>query len=125
MEWAAETFLKRDKVGNPAYKILAAKSDRVYLGKGGFGITYLAQCLGGEYKGSNVWEWCLDNWASSLSELPADGTPLTSGGNSNYRAVRGGSWYSVTDGCRSGGRTFYYPDASLSYLGFRVVLLLS
>ena len=54
MEWAAETPLKRDKAGNPAYKILAAKSDRVYLGKGGFGITYLAQCLGGEYKGSKV-----------------------------------------------------------------------
>ena len=40
----------------------------------------------------NVWEWCRDNWAN---ELPADGTPLTSGGNSSYRALRGGAWTTI------------------------------
>ena len=73
----------------------------------------------------NVWEWCLDNWASSPDELPADGTPLTSGGNSSYRAVRGGSWNYDSDNCRSGNRNFSPPDSSYNLQGFRVVLLLS
>jgi len=73
----------------------------------------------------NVLEWCKDNWTSSTNELPADGTPLTSGGDSGYRAVRGGSWYNDTDYCRSGNRNYFNPDSSYSNQGFRVVLLLS
>ena len=73
----------------------------------------------------NVWEWCLDNWASSPDELPADGTPLTSGENSSYRAVRGGSWRYGSDYCRSGYRNYGNPADSFDIRGFRVVVLLS
>ena len=67
----------------------------------------------------------MDNWASSPDELPADGTPLTSGENSSYRAVRGGSWRYGSDYCRSGYRNYGNPADSFDIRGFRVVLLLS
>ena len=73
----------------------------------------------------NVWEWCQDNWTSNANVLPQDGTPLTNGGDNDYRAGRGGSWLYDAVNCRSGNRGFYNPDGSRSDLGFRVVLLLS
>ena len=73
----------------------------------------------------NVWEWCQDNWTSNANVLPQDGTPLTNGGDNDYRAVRGGSWYDGSDNCRSGYRYSDNPDGSINHRGFRVVLLLS
>ena len=73
----------------------------------------------------HLWEWCMDNWATNTKELPKDGTPLLKGGNAGRRAVRGGSWGSASDRCRSGGRVSDYPDDSILNRGFRVVLLLS
>ena len=73
----------------------------------------------------NVWEWCQDNWTSNANVLPQDGTPLTNGGDNDYRAVRGGSWSYGADVCRSGIRYGSNPDGSYGSQGFRVVLLLS
>ena len=73
----------------------------------------------------NVWEWCKDAWGSDSKILPADGTPLTIGGNASARAVRGGSWNDGTAYCRSGFRGDGLPGGSVNLRGFRVVLLLS
>ncbi|WP_017712123.1 formylglycine-generating enzyme family protein [Prochlorothrix hollandica] len=74
----------------------------------------------------NVWEWCWDHRGDSnvLSKvLPKDGKPLLSGGDSSYRAVRGGSWGNLAGNCSSGNRNYYNPGSSYLNQGFRVVLL--
>ncbi len=70
----------------------------------------------------NIREWCMDNWTVNANELPKDGTPLTIGGDSSRRAVRGGSWSYSSDYCRCLQRNRY--DRSNRYYdrGFRVVI---
>jgi len=69
----------------------------------------------------NVWEWCLDHWHDSYNGAPADGTAWVTGGNSNYRIRRGGSWYSNPRDCRCAFRLNSYPDDRGDVNGFRVV----
>lgn len=52
----------------------------------------------------NVWEWCQDFYDDST-----------------YRVIRGGSWRSYGSSGRSGYRSYYYPDRTDYYTGFRVV----
>ncbi|MGA0199221.1 MAG: serine/threonine protein kinase, partial [Prochlorotrichaceae cyanobacterium] len=54
MVWADQAPLKLNRNSEPTYRIRAARPNQVYLGKGGFGITYLADCLTGQYKGKRV-----------------------------------------------------------------------
>jgi len=70
----------------------------------------------------NVWEWCADNW-TSISNLPKDGKPYTSEGDSGSHAVRGGAWISIAEGCASACRYNDYADYRYNSLGFRVVLV--
>jgi len=53
MPWADQTPLKL-KNGEHTYRIRAANRNQVYLGRGGFGMTYLADCLMGQHKGKRV-----------------------------------------------------------------------
>jgi formylglycine-generating enzyme len=68
----------------------------------------------------NVWEWCLDAWSSSLpggSVTDPIGRAISSD-----QVLRGGSWYSDGQFCRSAFRlrsTASYRDNDT---GFRVVL---
>ena len=55
----------------------------------------------------NVWEWCQDKWDESGSG----------------RVVRGGSWGSFADFCRSADRYVSYPGDSGSSIGLRLVRL--
>jgi formylglycine-generating enzyme required for sulfatase activity len=70
----------------------------------------------------NVWEWCEDVWHDNYSGAPTNGRAWTSGGNSAYRVLRGGSWYSNSEDCRSANRNDYAPTFRLSNNGFRLVL---
>ena len=70
----------------------------------------------------NVWEWCKDNWTANPSELPQDVTHLIKGGNSDRRALRGGSWDHTSSYCTSASRIYYLPDTRIIDYGFRVVL---
>jgi formylglycine-generating enzyme required for sulfatase activity len=66
----------------------------------------------------NVWEWCLDSFASYTPGPAID--PFVTGGPN--RAVRGGGWNATSTGCRSAYRS-NNPPSHLSYgYGFRVVL---
>ncbi|MEO0349807.1 MAG: SUMF1/EgtB/PvdO family nonheme iron enzyme [Cyanobacteria bacterium P01_A01_bin.15] len=69
----------------------------------------------------NVWEWCADHWHDNYAGAPIDGAPWLSGGNSNSRVLRGGSWINYPRYCRSAARYSFTPDNRDSYYGFRVV----
>jgi uncharacterized protein len=69
----------------------------------------------------NVWEWCNDWYASYSSSAVTDPTGPTAA--QTNRIIRGGSWGSNSDNCRSALRSINYPVYSYSDYGFRVVLL--
>jgi formylglycine-generating enzyme required for sulfatase activity len=66
----------------------------------------------------NVAEWCLD----SQTGYPSSAVTDPFGVGAIERAVRGGAWNYGVFGCRSAYRFFSDPSASLSNLGFRLVL---
>ncbi|WP_149988258.1 formylglycine-generating enzyme family protein, partial [Microcystis aeruginosa] len=70
----------------------------------------------------NVWEWCEDNWHDSYENAPKDGSAWIKNGDDNRSLLRGGSWYSDPDGCRSAYRVSNArrDDDSISG-GFRLV----
>jgi formylglycine-generating enzyme required for sulfatase activity len=69
----------------------------------------------------NVWEWCADHWHENYTGAPLDGSAWVKDGNSNYRVLRGGSWYDLPADCRSAFRYYRDPAYDDNYLGFRVV----
>ena len=66
----------------------------------------------------NVWEWCLDTFASYPAGPVTD--PFVTGGSG--RVIRGGSWNGFSGNCRSANRNLYSPGGASSLFGFRVVL---
>ena len=67
----------------------------------------------------NVWEWCSDRYG----DYPASSVTDPEGpDNGSSRVLRGGSWYSSADRCRSAYRFNYYPSYSYDFSGFRVAL---
>jgi len=69
----------------------------------------------------NVWEWCLDHWHDSYRGASADGSAWVTGGDSDLRVQRGGSWRSRTKACRCACRCISLPDDRFNSVGFRVV----
>ncbi|MDJ0900874.1 MAG: formylglycine-generating enzyme family protein [Xenococcus sp. MO_188.B8] len=71
-----------------------------------------------------VWEWCLDYWHENYQNAPSDGSAWVSGGDSDLRVIRGGSWNFSPDFCRSAARDLDNPKvAYLNDIGFRVVCM--
>jgi formylglycine-generating enzyme required for sulfatase activity len=66
----------------------------------------------------NVYEWCLDSFASYPAGAVTD--PFVAGGPS--RVFRGGSWGEFSDGCRCAFRLGYPSGLTDDNIGFRVVL---
>jgi len=66
----------------------------------------------------NVWEWCLDSYATYAS--PAVTDPFVTGGPN--RVIRGGSWDNYSFNCRSALRAIFDPGRTNYNLGFRLVL---
>jgi len=77
----------------------------------------------------NVWELCLDWYATDVTSLggavnisPTDATLPKAGSSTAYRLVRGGSWYQEwAHYCRSAKRGGKQPSARDIEYGFRVV----
>ncbi|MEC4982870.1 MAG: formylglycine-generating enzyme family protein [Oscillatoria sp. PMC 1068.18] len=67
----------------------------------------------------NVWEWCADYWHNRYQERFNNGQPSSEPDN-NFRPLRGGSWNTGPNPCRSAYRKKYQADASLYNIGFRV-----
>ena len=68
----------------------------------------------------NVGEWCEDKWHDDYKGAPDDGSAWVAG-SSNYRVLRGGSWYDVPWSCRSANRYWSFPDYRSDSIGFRLV----
>jgi formylglycine-generating enzyme required for sulfatase activity len=66
----------------------------------------------------NVWEWCLDSYASYTAGAVTD--PFVTGGPN--RVIRGGGWNVNSSFCRSAIRVSSIPGITDLSLGFRVVL---
>ena len=69
----------------------------------------------------NVWEWCQDNWHDNYEGAPVAGGAWISRGEAKYRVLRGGSWFSYPENCRSAIRLRSDPDVTSGNVGFRVV----
>ena len=74
----------------------------------------------------NVWEWCEDDWHSDYSGgVPTDGSARvlapTSATSKARRVLRGGSWDSRANACRSASRINCPPDQKDYTIGFRIV----
>ncbi|MBD2270162.1 SUMF1/EgtB/PvdO family nonheme iron enzyme [Anabaena sp. FACHB-1391] len=67
----------------------------------------------------NVWEWCEDDWQENYINAPVNGSALIS--RSDYKLLRGGSWYYDPDYCRSAFRGNSILGDLSSAVGFRVV----
>jgi formylglycine-generating enzyme required for sulfatase activity len=68
----------------------------------------------------NVWEWCLDIWHDNYEDAPTDGSAWLGGGYDDYRIMRGGSWDTYPNFCRSAYRDFNRRDNTDVSFGFRV-----
>jgi formylglycine-generating enzyme required for sulfatase activity len=71
----------------------------------------------------NVWEWCADPWHENYNDAPTDGSVWESGGNTEYRVIRGGSWYYFPQYCRGAVRNWVGLVSRDWDYGFRVVSL--
>lgn len=66
----------------------------------------------------NVAEWVNDWYSESYYSSGPFSNP-TGPAEGDFRALRGGSWYSTADGIRSADRSWYIPEAGTDYSGFR------
>jgi eukaryotic-like serine/threonine-protein kinase len=72
----------------------------------------------------NLWEWCLDEWFDNYQDAPADGGArgdFETRDEQKPRVVRGGSWFSHGQRCRSASRASLSASFRHPHYGFRVV----
>jgi formylglycine-generating enzyme required for sulfatase activity len=71
----------------------------------------------------NVWEWCQDQWQQSYHHKLSgnDARQKTSQAQADHRVVRGGSWFSPPEECRSASRFHFRPNNRNRNVGFRVI----
>ena len=68
----------------------------------------------------NVGEWVEDVWHLNYVGAPVDGSAWLSGGDSQQRIGRGGSYYNLAAGVRSANRDNYRAGSQGELVGFRV-----
>ena len=69
----------------------------------------------------NVFEWCEDKYHDSYEGAPMDGSAWMRGGVSEWRVLRGGSYFDNANALRSASRERLYLDICDPFIGFRVV----
>ncbi len=72
----------------------------------------------------NAWEWCADNWHDSYDGAPTDGSMWEEpeDDDEDYHVIRGGSWDSISNSCRSASRRKAATVSANKKIGFRVVV---
>jgi formylglycine-generating enzyme required for sulfatase activity len=70
----------------------------------------------------NVQEWCLDFWHDNYQGAPPAGSAWESAGDKRYRVLRGGSWTTESQLCRSAERDRAVPSFKNPGVGFRIVM---
>ena len=75
----------------------------------------------------NVWEWCADDWHDDYEGAPIDSQIWTKDiknyeeGGETKKLLRGGSWFSNAQDCRSSFRLHLDAHVQNFNFGFRVV----
>jgi formylglycine-generating enzyme required for sulfatase activity len=85
--------------------------------------TYLPNAFGLYDMTGNVWEWCEDIWQLGYREVPTDGSPNLTVGDSSKRAQRGGSWADHPRDTRLATRGGDLPSDRNDEDGFRLVAI--
>jgi len=67
----------------------------------------------------NVWEWTEDCWNANYSGAPTNGNAWRAG-DCGWRVLRGGSWFSDSQGLRSAFRSFFNASSRFTDFGFRL-----
>ena len=70
-----------------------------------------------------VWEWCIDDWYEYHERNTSNGSTWVFTKDNLYRLIRGGSWSSNPESCRSGSRIPGETDIRLNDIGLRVVCI--
>ncbi|CAK0742709.1 Formylglycine-generating enzyme family protein [Azospirillaceae bacterium] len=73
----------------------------------------------------NVAEWVDDCWHDSYAGAPADGSSWQSGGNCQFRIIRGGSWVDPPRNIRAAQRDRDTPQMRSVFLGFRIARVIT
>jgi len=68
----------------------------------------------------NVYEWCEDDYHSSYTGAPTNGSAWVDSPRASYRTLRGGLWYSGAGSCRSACRRSNAPGYRDGSIGFRL-----
>ncbi len=71
----------------------------------------------------NLWEWCQDTSHKNYQGAPIDGSAWIGNDNRN-RIMRGGSWSSPPEVCRSAIRSHVASGTTFGHVGFRVCMVL-
>jgi formylglycine-generating enzyme required for sulfatase activity len=72
----------------------------------------------------NLWEWCLDEWFDHYHGVPTDGSAMGEidpRDGQQLRVVRGGSWFSAGQTCRTASRNSLFALFRHYHYGMRVV----
>ncbi|WP_036265741.1 SUMF1/EgtB/PvdO family nonheme iron enzyme [Mastigocoleus testarum] len=69
----------------------------------------------------NVWEWCQDDWRENYDITLPGSTADIEISETKRKVLRGGSWHSFPDSCRSASRLRGIPDSNPYHIGLRVV----
>jgi formylglycine-generating enzyme required for sulfatase activity len=82
---------------------------------------FTANAFGLYQMNGNIWEWCLDSWHNSYMDAPIDGRAWLTESNVPWAVLRGGSWGSSGERCRSAARFQAPHQYRGGDVGFRVV----
>lgn len=69
----------------------------------------------------NIFEWVYDDFHVNYEGVPTDGRAWIDEPRYDIRVVRGGSWGSDAQYCRSAYRGSFLPDSRNDFVGFRLV----
>jgi len=71
----------------------------------------------------NVWEWCEDVWHENYENAPKDGSSWDENSSqTNFRSLRGGSWFVNPRNCRSANRYWSNADNCYGNVSFRLTV---